>query len=234
MKLAIMQPYIFPYIGYFQLVNAVDKFVFFDDVNFIKKGYINRNNILSNGKSYSFTISCKKISQNKLINETYLNFTLKEKSKLLSSLKQNYQKAPFFKEVYPVIEHFFSSYKGKTISEISADSVMLVAKYLNLKTSFSFSSVRHGESIKFKAAKRIITICEKENAEQYINPIGGVKLYDKTEFLNHGIDLRFIKSKPIVYKQFDGDFVPWLSIIDVMMFNSISDIKQLLNNYEFI
>ncbi|RKE97998.1 WbqC family protein [Ichthyenterobacterium magnum] len=234
MKVAIMQPYIFPYIGYFQLINAVDTFVFFDDVNFIKKGFINRNNLLIKGERSPFTISCKKISQNKFINKTELNFDSKEISKLLFTIKHNYNKAPYFKNIYPLLENFFCLDNKKTISVMAAESTMLVAKYLNLNTTFKYSSISHHDSISLKGENRIITICKKEKAIQYINPIGGVDLYEKPKFKVHNIDLNFLKPNAIPYKQFNNDFVPWLSIIDVLMFNSINSVKQLLNNYELL
>lgn len=234
MKVAVMQPYIFPYIGYFQLINEVDAFVFFDDVNFIKKGFINRNNILCNGESFQFSIPCKKISQNKRINQTEVDLTKKDISKLLLSIKQNYIKSPFFEEVYPLLEDFFSFYDKKLISQMAADSIILISKYLNLETSYKFSSEEHQNSIDLKSKDRIIAICKKEKANQYINPIGGVDLYSKKEFKKNNIDLKFIKSNAIKYKQFSDDFVPWLSIIDVIMFNSKNDIKQFLNNYKLV
>lgn len=234
MKVAIMQPYIFPYIGYFQLINIVDTFVFYDDVNFIKKGFINKNNLLLQGKRSPFTISCKKISQNKFINQTELNFDSKERSKLLLTIVQNYSKAPFFKNVYPILEDFFCSYNKKFISLMAADGIILVAKYLNINTSFKFSSKEHQESISLKAEERIIAICKKENADQYFNPIGGVKLYDKSNFSESNIYLNFLKSNSITYKQFNNDFVPWLSIIDLLMFNSKEEILIMLNDYELV
>lgn len=95
MKTAIMQPYFFPYLGYFQMFNAVDKFVLLDDVNFIMRGYINRNSILLNGKAHKFSIPLEKPSQNKLINETKLNFSLKDKENFLKTIQLAYKKAPF-------------------------------------------------------------------------------------------------------------------------------------------
>lgn len=234
MKAAIMQPYLFPYIGYFQLINAVDTFVFFDDVNFIKKGFINRNNLLINRERTPFTISCKKISQNKLINQTEINFDLKEVVKLLHTIKLNYSKAPYFKEVYPLLEDFFSSNNKKFISEMAADSIMLVSKYLNINTTFKYSSISHHDSISLKGEDRIISICVKEKVSQYFNPIGGFALYNKSKFKAQNIDLNFLKPNTMSYKQFNNDFVPWLSIIDVLMFNSVNDVKQQLNNYELL
>ena len=234
MKAAIMQPYLFPYIGYFQLINAVDTFVFFDDVNFIKKGFINRNNLLINRERTPFTISCKKISQNKFINQTEINFDLKEAAKLLHTIKLNYSKAPYFKEVYPLLEDFFSSNNKKFISEMAADSIMLVAKYLNINTTFKYSSISHHDSISLKGEDRIISICVKEKVNQYFNPIGGVDLYNKSKFKAYNIDLNFLKPNAISYKQFNNDFVPWLSIIDVLMFNSVNNVKQQLNNYDLL
>lgn len=103
MKIAVMQPYLFPYIGYFQLLNAVDMFVVFDDVNFIKKGWINRNNILVNRQKYLFTVPLKDASQNKLIKEVQIADDGWQE-KFLKTVAQSYKKAEFFDEAFALIE----------------------------------------------------------------------------------------------------------------------------------
>lgn len=107
MKLAIMQPYFFPYIGYFQLIHAVDKFIILDDVNYINRGWINRNKIIINGEAKWFTLSLDKASQNKLIKE--INISSKDvfHEKLLKTLKIFYGKAPYFNQVYDLLNKLF-------------------------------------------------------------------------------------------------------------------------------
>lgn len=234
MKLAIMQPYVFPYIGYFQMVNAVDKFVFYDDVNFIKKGWINRNRILVNEQDYTFTIPLQKASQNNLIKDSYINLnTYTEwKTKFYQTLEHNYKKSPNYNAITALIQSILEN-KKETISELSIASIKQIADYLNIETSFVLSSENyHNQGM--EKEERLIDICKKEGATQYINAIGGQELYKKENFDIHGIQLNFIKPLPIEYKQFNNDFVPWLSIIDVLMFNSIDEVKLMLDKYELV
>jgi len=232
MKLAIMQPYIFPYIGYFQLIKAVDKFVIYDDVNFINRGWINRNRILVNGKDSLFTIPLKEASQNKLINEIEVNWDDAWKSKWLKTLEQSYKKAPYFQQVRPIIEQTLE--QEKTIfSEIIVENLKLINAYLGITTEIISSSSIY-QNTELKAQTRIVDICLKEKANHYINPIGGIELYQKEVFEEQGMQLNFIKSKSVQYPQLKNDFVPWLSIIDVLMFNSVEQIQTFLDSYELV
>ena len=233
MKVAVMQPYLFPYIGYFQLINAVDVFVFYDDVDFIKNGWINRNRILLNGKSHYVTVPCIKASSNKLINSIQYDSTTKDYRKIVKTIKQAYSKAPYFDQVFPMMEQVFSTSSNR-ISALAQRSLVEVSDYLDLQTQFKISSVDFPESKGMDKADRLISICQANNATQYINAIGGKELYDKEYFQKKGIDLNFLSPNKIEYKQFGPDFTPWLSIIDVLMFNSIEDIKKHLNEYELL
>jgi len=234
MKVAIMQPYVFPYIGYFQLIQAVDTFVFYNDVNFIKKGYINRNSILVNDESYQFTIPCKRVSQNKLIKDVELYLDEKTRLKFLKTLSQAYQEAPYFSVVFPLLDHFFKNNESLTISEFAIESILLIAKYLDLQKKWIISSESHEASKHLIKEYRILDIAKKEGASAYINPIGGYHLYSKKHFKSEEMALYFIKSLPIIYKQFSSEFVPSLSIIDILMFNNKDKVKELLNQYELI
>ncbi|MDI9864028.1 WbqC family protein [Flectobacillus sp. DC10W] len=232
MKLAIMQPYIFPYIGYFQLIKAVDKFVIYDDVNFINRGWINRNRILVNGKDSLFTIPLKEASQNKLINEIEVNWDDAWKVKWFKTLEQSYKKAPFFQQIKPIVEQTLEL--EKTIfSEIIVENLKLINAYLGITTEIIPSSSIY-QNTDLKAQTRILDICLQEKANHYINPIGGIELYQKEIFEEKGMQLNFIKSKPVQYPQLKNDFVPWLSILDVLMFNSVEQIQTFLNSYELV
>lgn len=236
MKLAIMQPYLFPYIGYFQLINTVDKFVIYDDVNFIKQGWINRNNILVQGKPYLFTLPLKNQSSFSKINEVFVNSTQYDswRKKSMRTLEQSYKKAPFFEDIYNLVDNVLDvGDKEIDIATIATKSLVEISKYLEINTEFVFSSsVYDNEDLSGKA--RVINICKKEKATYYINPIGGQELYDKFFFKESGIELSFIKTGSIEYNQFKNGFVPWLSIIDVLMFNSIGETKLLLNKFELV
>jgi hypothetical protein len=225
-----MQPYFFPYIGYFQLVNAMDKFVFYDDVNFINRGWINRNRILINGKANYITVNLQGASQNKLINEIEI---IDNRAKLKKTILQAYRKAPYFAEAWPFVEAVID-YNTETMSELSAFSVIKTCEYLGIKTNFEFSSLKYFDTIILRKEERLIEICKRNNAIEYINPIGGTELYEKAEFANHCINLHFLKTNPIQYRQFSEVFIPNLSIIDVMMFNSIEQIHEMLDNFELI
>lgn len=227
-----MQPYFLPYIGYFQLIKAVDRFVIYDDVNFINKGWINRNNLLVNGKAHLFTIPLLEASQNKLIYEVRVATADAWQKKLLRTLQQSYQKAPFYSAVFPILENVITS-ATDTISELAIDALMQINRYLGIKTEI-VSSSRIYSNGHLKGQERILDICRQENANVYINPIGGVELYDKEIFNKADIQLFFIKSTPILYPQFRNDFVPWLSIVDVLMHNEVSDIRRFLECYELI
>lgn len=234
MTIAVMQPYIFPYIGYFQMIHAVDKFVFYDDVNFIKQGWINRNRILLNNKDFLFTIPLHKANSFTYIKDTTINQKLYEnwKSKFLLTVAQNYKKAPYFRDVFLVVETVLNS-EAANISQLAIASVVAVSNYLGLQTEFITASEAY-QNKDLERQERLIDICKKENATHYINALGGKDLYSKEDFKKKNIDLKFIQSQPIVYKQYSDDFVPWLSIIDVLMFNSIEETKAMLDKYELV
>lgn len=231
MKLAIMQPYLFPYIGYWQLINAVNTFVIFDDVNFIKKGWINRNYILLEGKPHLFTLSLQKPSQNKLIKDTYLSEDDSSKQNFLKTIETAYIKAPCFNEVFPLISDIVL-FKEKNLNLYLENSLKKVSEYLGLDTNFiNSSNIEKNETL--KGQDKILEICRKLDAKTYINLPGGVSLYDKNLFQKHDIELKFIKTGDIKYEQFNHDLVPNLSIIDLIMFNSKKDMIELLNKYKF-
>ena len=234
MTIAIMQPYIFPYIGYFQLISAVDRFIIYDDVNYIKQGWVNRNNILIQGEKNMFTIPLAKASQNIKINETLVNQELYKswKAKFIKSLEHSYKKATYFNEVFALLTDFFVT-NYATVASLTVESLKTVSEYLNIETEIVETSSGYNND-HLSAQERILDICLQEKATHYINPIGGLELYSKEDFKKNQIKLNFIKSNPIEYKQFKNEFVPWLSIIDVMMFNSPSEISEMLNQYELV
>ncbi|MFA6922769.1 MAG: WbqC family protein [Bacteroidales bacterium] len=229
MKLAIMQPYFFPYIGYFQLINAVDKFVIYDDVTFIKQGWINRNRILLNSKEHLITLNLKKASSFKFINDIEIH---DNRNKILKTIEMAYKKAPFYNNTFSLIEEIIF-FNEKNLSYFLKNSINKLAAFLNIKTEFILSStlIKNND---IKGQNKVIDICKKMNTSTYINSIGGQELYSKEIFLKNNIYLKFIKSKPIIYNQFKNEFVSCLSIIDILMFNSKEEIAGMLNQYELI
>lgn len=230
-----MQPYLFPYIGYFQLVKLVDLFVLYDDVNFIKQGWINRNKILVSGKDYVFTMPLKEASSFKSIRDTQINSTLfiKWRGKFLRTIEQTYKKAPFFEAVYPLVETILNK-DFTSISDYASESIIMISSYIELKTKFMSSYLYYSDTKSFDREDRLIEIIRRNGSDIYINPIGGIELYTKDSFAQKGIQLKFIKSLPIEYKQFDNEFMPWLSIIDVLMFNSVDEVNKMLDQFELI
>jgi len=229
MTLGIMQPYLFPYIGYWQLINAVDTFVIYDDVNYIKQGYINRNSILSNGRSQQITLELIGASSNKFINEIKVG---NNSRKIIKSLKQNYIKAPYFKEVSELLENILLK-EEKNLAKFIGFSIEEIATYLNIKTQFIYSSNIKKDN-ELKAQDKVIDICKQLKATNYINAIGGQDLYSKDDFNRENIQLNFLDTELIEYKQLKNDFIPYLSIIDILMFNSENEIKEMLNNYKLV
>lgn len=231
----IMQPYVFPYIGYFQLIKAVDKFVVYDDVAFINKGWINRNNILVNGKASMFTIPLVGASQNRLILDIEVDNLAAWSKKFLKTIEQSYKKAPFYNEGFSIVEQVFNL-PVVSIAELATASLKETCKYLNIETEVVESSTIYNNQ-DLKAQGRILDICLQEKANHYINPIGGMAIYDKQLFADNEILLNFIKAKSIQYKQFNKDeatFVPWLSIIDLLMFCSVEEINEHLDKFELV
>ena len=231
MKLGIMQPYFFPYLGYWQLINAVDKYVVYDDVAYIKQGWINRNNILINGKSNLVTLSLENSSSFKNINEINIIQNGKNAEKIIKTIQMTYKKAPFYNQVMPILENLFL--KNFKISELNYNSILEINKYLGINTNIMLSSTL-GIDRSQKSQDKVIYINKLLNSNMYINAIGGQKLYDREEFKREGIELKFIKMGDIKYKQFKNEFVPNLSIIDVMMFNSPEQIKEMLDDFELL
>jgi hypothetical protein len=232
-KIAIMQPYFFPYIGYFQLINSVDEFIIYDNIQYTKKGWINRNRILCNESDKFITLPLKKDSDFKDVFERKLSDTwIDDRNKILNLIKTSYRKAPFFNDVFEIVQKCLL-YDNQNLFNFIFNSIKIINEYLEIKTKMILSSsVNIDHSLKSK--HKVIAICKEMNATTYINAIGGVDLYDKDEFLENKIFLNFIKSNSLNYKQFDNEFIPWLSIIDVMMFNSKNRVIELVNSYSII
>lgn len=229
MKLGIMQPYFFPYLGYWQLMNAVDQYVIYDDVNYIKGGWINRNRILSNGNAIYYNLPIIGASSNKLINEIEVNLNEKGINKCLKTIQGCYSKAPYFKEAYPLIEKTML-YSEKNLSKFIKNSFEVVSEYLKIDTKFILSS-EINKNNKLKGQDKVIHICELLGADEYYNAFGGQSLYSFDYFSEKNIKLLFIKSNLEKYKQFNSEFISGLSIIDVLMFNSQNECIKKLNDY---
>jgi hypothetical protein len=232
MKLGIMQPYFFPYIGYWQLINAVEKYIIYDDVNYIKRGWLNRNKILVNGEGKLIILQTRNASQNKLINQTEVIGNPIYNMNLLKTLETYYKKAPHYKDVFPVIESIITL-DEKNLARYLEFSIRRVSEYLSIDTELIVSSTITKNN-DLRGQDKVIEICKVFGADEYINAIGGQALYSPEDFVAQGIQLKFLKTGEIRYQQFKNEFVQNLSIIDVMMFNSIEEVKKMLEKYELL
>jgi len=232
MRLGIMQPYFMPYIGYFQLIAAVDLFIVYDNIKYTKKGWINRNRMLVNGADAIFSLPLKKDSDMLDIVQRELSSEF-NREKLLGQFKGAYIKAPYFNEFYPLLEKIIRFKDGNLFTYIE-NSLNEICRHLKIETKIIISSnfpINH----ELKAQDKVIALCNATHADSYINTIGGTELYDRNQFLSHGVKLQFIKAKSFEYSQFAAPFVPWLSIVDVLMFNPIEVVQECINsNYELI
>ena len=233
MKLAIMQPYFMPYIGYFQLINSVDEFVIYDNIQYTKKGWINRNRILVDNKDQLLTIPLQKDSDYlNIIDRKIAGSWVEDRKKLVNVLKSSYSKAPYFKEAFELIQECLLCDKNN-LFEFILNSLNKINLYLEINTPIILSSTINIDH-NLKSQNKVLSICEAQKATTYVNAIGGTELYNKEIFKLKNINLNFIKSEKIEYNQFNGNFISWLSIIDVMMFNSKDKIKEYLNSYTLI
>lgn len=232
MKLAIMQPYFFPYIGYWQLINAVDRFVIYDDVNYIKKGWINRNRILINGAAAYLTAPLQHASPNKWICDSTFQPSFEWRSKLVKKIEMAYRRAPYFTDIFPVVEMLIR-YDADKLSDFLVHQLQILSEFMGIKTKFILSSRCYGNS-NLSGQSRVLDICAREGATIYVNPQGGQVLYDSAAFAYNNLTLKFLVPTAIEYNQFGTEHVPWLSIIDVMMFNSKRQLLTLMDSYELV
>ena len=218
MKAGIMQPYFFPYIGYFQLINSVDLFIVYDNIKYTKKSWVNRNRVLQNGKDAMFSLPLKGASDALDVRDRELAADF-NRDKLLNQISGAYRRAPYFAQTFPLIEQVVR-HEELNLFKFLHHSIVRTCDHLGITTEIRVSSdiaIDHD----LKNQDKVLALCQTVGADTYINAIGGLELYSKEEFKARGIELEFIKSRPFEYRQFDNEFVPWLSIIDVMMFNPV-------------
>jgi len=226
-----MQPYFLPYIGYWQLLGAVDRFVVYDNIQYSKKGWVNRNRFLRNGADALFTLPLKKGSDFLNVAERSIADDF-DPGTLLNPLEGAYRRAPFFCAVFPVIETIVTA-APRNLFEYLHYSLVVIADYLEIRTPIVVSStvaIDHG----LKAERKVLALCKALGATRYVNAIGGREMYSVSAFAQDGIELKFIRSRPIAYRQYDNPFVPSLSIVDVMMFNSREAVRDMLGEYDLV
>jgi hypothetical protein len=229
MKTAIMQPYLFPYIGYFQLIESVDLFVSCDNMQYTKKGWINRNRFLHNGKEDFFTLPIEDAPQKTHIKDRYITSDFNGE-KLIKLFERNYRKSACFSQNFPLLVEILS-FRERNLFEFLSFSLQKTCAFLGLKRRFLKTSdipVDHS----LKKEDKVISICKSLGTQTYINAPGGRDLYSNENFKKHAISLRFLNPGPFCYAQAQNPFVPWLSIVDVLMFNPVQKISEQLSRYE--
>jgi len=228
-RVAVLQPYLFPYLGTFQLARQVERFVCFDDVAFIKKGYIHRNAVLLDGAAHPFTVPVRNISQNRqIVEHDYVG----EWQPLLALLQRAYAKAPFFEPVFALVQRVLAE-PDLNVARKNALSMAAVFDYLGLPFDHGFSSA-HALPPELRASARVRAVCLAEGASMYINPAGGRALYDAADFERDGMALRFCEMRPLLYPQRSESFVPNLSIIDALMHCAPADVIELLDACDLV
>ncbi len=228
MKAAIMQPYFFPYIGYFQLIASVDTFIVYDNIKYTKKGWINRNRILQNGRDMIISLPLKTDSDYLDIVDRELAFGF-NRDKLINQIKGAYRHAPYFQQTFPLVESLLR-HDEVNLFRFLYNVVVRTCEHLGITTTIRISSnidIDHS----LKNQDKVLALCAAVGAHTYVNAIGGSALYSKQTFRAQGIELAFIQSRPFEYPQFDNVFVPWLSIIDVMMFNAVPEIYACVSGH---
>lgn len=231
MKIAVMQPYFFPYIGYWQLISAVDRFVVFDDVNYINRGWINRNRILSQKLKY-FSLPLLGASQNKKINEISVDLEKLFTRRNSRILHETYKKAPFLAEIEPLAEKWLYI-DCPNLAGYLTEQITMICGSLDIGTEILVSSLIEKNN-DLKGEDKVLEICRNLGADEYVNPIGGTALYHKEHFENNGIKLSFISSDLNEYPQFGDPFVPTLSILDILMFCGTEGTKEQLKDFSLL
>lgn len=229
MNVAIMQPYLFPWIGYFQLIYQSDIFVLYDDACFIKQGYINRNSILCNGQAQRFTVPVPGASSYKRINELCFSDQV---GKIVKTVGQCYSKAPYFQDVMPLVEAVLF-HQQRDITACCQRAIESIFGYLGMERKIIRSAELDYDRTE-NAENKVIGMCKALKGDMYVNSTGGRHLYRADSFAAQGITLRFLQANNTEYAQGEHNFVPYLSIIDVLMHCEPDQIKQALKNYSYV
>lgn len=227
MRVALMQPYFFPYIGYFDLLASSDLFVFYDDAAYSRGGWVSRNRVAADGKEFNYIrLTVDRAPLGTPINGVRLKSPEDDRNHLLSLLHNVYRRAPYYNEVVAVIEKVFCD-GGGGLSQVAAASICSCAEYLGLGAPVLYSSAIEYDRA-MGAQGKVISICKSINASHYVNLTGGRELYCESEFLRNDISLIFTEPADFLYDTGKRPFVPNLSIIDVMMWVDPLEIKKYL------
>ena len=242
--LGIMQPYFFPYLGYFQLINESKKFILYDKVSFRKESWITRNRILEKGSGLTSMIQMpsKNKSSYKLISEMQIDESKSWRKKILNQLFLSYKKSAHFDEVYPMLESCINN-KNSMIQEYNSELIKKICTYLEIDTDIVCDNnyatdiernleMRATKNQLHKKTQRVIDLCKFHDMQNYLNPINGTDLYSKEDFKRMGYTLNFIEMSVFNYEQFNHPFTSHLSIIDVLFHLGKSGTISILNQFK--
>jgi len=223
-----MQPYLFPYLGYVQLMQAADVFVIYDNAQFMKGGWINRNRILAANGPQTFTLQLIGASPNKLINQIDIGAN---GAKILRTMEQTYAKAPYAAETLAFVERCFT-FNDSNLAGFIGNSLIELANHLGLTTQFKVASSLAFDN-NLSAQEKVLAMCETLGATRYINAEGGRELYSHAPFEAAGIDLKFLMHTPTEYPQLKRgvDFEPRLSVLDALMNIGPEGVNDLLDDF---
>jgi WbqC-like protein len=232
MRVAIMQPYFFPYIGYFQLISASSVFVLHDDVQYITGGWVNRNRILLNGQDRMITFPVQKAGYALPVNARSYVSSGREVRHIINQVKQAYAKAPCYRQVLPMVEELLM-FEDRNVAHLNENLIRRICEFIGIGTSIITSSALAKDD-SLRGQDRVLDICKRVGATEYANPIGGTKLYRQEAFQRCGMTLRFLAAQEERYQQLGDRWIPFLSIIDVLMFNSVAEVQNLLTKYRLL
>lgn len=232
-KISIMQPYYFPYLGYFGLIKHTDEFILFDTPQYIRHGWINRNRILKQKEGWLYIkVPLKSHSRETAIKDIRIDNSKDWKALTLSQLEAYKKRAPYYNEVIDTINELFSK-PTNDITQLNKDCIMAVCRYLGIEREFPIFSQMDIKIDKPSSPDEwALNICRALNINEYWNPPGGMDFFDKSKYDTYGVNLRFHTQILKPYNQKRTDFEAGLSIIDVMMFNSPKEINNMLDMYE--
>ena len=232
MIVGIMQPYFFPYLGYFQLMAACDVFVLHDDVQYIKGGWVNRNRILRNGGASWLTMPVCQGASHLAINRRFYQLEQPIVARLLRRLEAAYRRAIRFDAIFPFIAELLA-FGAPNVALFNANLLQQIALRLGIGTRLVSSSALD-KTANLTGVDRVLDICRRLGATRYVNPIGGTRLYAAERFAADGVTLRFLQPELPDYPQFGQPFVANLSIIDALMFNDDLVLDRLMGSYRLM
>lgn len=221
-----------PYLGYFSLINHVDKFILFDTPQFIRHGWIERNQILKlNEGSFYIKVPLKKHSRGVAIKDVEINNNIEWSKKIIAQLEHYRKRAPYYTEVLKILNAIFEA-NFSNIVDVNYRSLQIICDYLEINTPIMIWSDMEVQIEEVKTPDEwALNICKALNADSYINPPGGKSFFDRSKYDKNGVELKFLEYRPVPYKQIQEEFVPNMSILDALMFCSPKQVKGMLNSF---